>query len=650
MSVLALALTSIPASAMVTRVLDLRNRSRGVDALHPPLDAGSWFRILAGAALLLAVPGLLVTRRWANRADPLAALSLALPAGILLVAVVSYALVPVGAVLHWWLVLPLAAAIALAVRRGPRHPQPDAVGPRWPTVVACGLMAGVVVAGLAGYDAPRGDAANHAFMVRRLAAVHSVAQDDVFAAPVGSPGFVYLVGWHAAAALIGGEPHLAAWVLPLICLALLPIALIALWQRCGVPPAAAVWGAVFVAANRGFPAGALQWGALGHAVGWLCVPVTTLAVLAALIDGGRRRGLLAGLLLVGLLLVHAVELPVVALMTLCGWLAHRRAQPGARPDATGGLLALGLPVAAAAAAIAAIGLDYGAPAHVVVTDPWRELGRAVDAANRAGRQWAPIRVLVVAGVWLAWRRPALRPLAVASVMASVLYMTLASLRDPVSSALAAPFYREPARVLMLQMFLLPPLLGVAMQAMLDGTGRRRRALRLAGWLLAAALVVPGLIDNGRHIRAHAHEEPWGKQEYAMARALAGVVQDGEVVANLPQDGSVWAWHASGERFLLPATWPLALPGEAPRRQRVLGFLQDAWPSETLSLRDEGVRYLYVGDRWDPRYGGELTTIGWGRARFDGDPRFTLVLREGEASLYRIEWGGRRVDLPGRDDR
>jgi len=605
--------------------------------VQPPLDAGSWLRILAGATLVLVVPGLLAICRWSRRADALETLALALPAGILLTAVVSYALIPAGPALHWWLVLPLAAALAL-VARGARGENDDA-GPalRWPVVLACGLMAGVVVAGLAGYDAPRGDAANHAFMVRRIAEVHSVAKDDVFAPPVGSPGFVYVMGWHAGAALIPAAPHLVAWVLPLICLALLPVALVALWRRCGVPAVAAVWGAVFVVANRGFPAGALQWGALGHAVGWLCVPVTTLAMLAALCDGGWRRGLLAGLLLVGLLLVHAVELPVVALMSLCGWFAHRRAQPGARPDPTGGLLALGLLVAAAAAAIAAIGLDYGAPAHAAVAHPWHELGRAVDAANRAGWQWAPLRVLVIAGILLGWRRPVLRPLAVTSVAATILYITLTSFRDPVSRALAAPFYREPARVLMLQMFVLPPLLGMAMQAMLAWTGRRQRALRLVGWALVAALVVPALVDNGQHIRAHAHEEPWSAEAHTMARALADVVHDGEVVANLPQDGSVWAWHASGERFLLPATWPLARPGEVPRRQRVLGFLEETWPPETLSLRDEGVRYLYVGDRWDPRYGGELTAAGWGRARFDADPRFTLVLREGEASLYRIVW-------------
>jgi len=606
----------------------------------PPLDVEVWLRILAGTALVLVVPGLLVVRPWTRAGDPLTTLALALPAGILLVAVASYALVPAGAALRWWLALPIAAGIAMLARGGTRTVDP-APGSRWLIAGACGLMIAVVVAGLAGYDAPRGDAANHAFMVRRIADVRTVAQGEVFAPPLGSPGFVYLMGWHAGAALVSQAlaiaPHLVAWGLPLLCLALLPIALASLWRRCGVPATAAIWGAAFVAANRGFPAGALQWGALGHIIGWLGVPVATLAAISALADGGWRRGVLAGLLLVGLLLVHGAELPAVALMTLCAWLAHRRADPRARPDATGLVLAVVIPAAAAAVVVAGVGLDYGEALRGGARQPWRELGHAIDTASSAGWHWGPTRVLVIAGIVLGWRRPALRALAVASVAVAVLQVTLASLRDPVSRLLAAPFYREPARVLMLQLFLLPPLLGVAIQSLLDGTQRSGRVLRLAGWVVAAAVLVPGLVDNGRHIRRNAHEEPWGAAQHALARGIAGVVQDGEVVANIPQDGSVWAWHTSGERFLLPATWRLALPGEWRRSERVLGFLEATWPAETLSLRDEGVRYLYVGDRWDRRYGQELTDAGWGRHRFDDDSRFTLLLREGEASLYRIEW-------------
>ena len=527
--------------------------------MQPPLDAAIWVRILAAAVLVFVGPGLLAVRPWWRRGDPLAALSLAVPAGILLVAVVCYGLVPVGPALRWWLVLPLAAALALVVFRAPRSRESAAPSPWWPAAVACGLMAGVVVAGLAGYDAPRGDAANHAFMVRRLAEVRTVAQDDVFAAPVGGPGFVYLMGWHAGAALVAQlsavAPYLVAWVLPLLCLALLPVALIGLWRRCGVPAPAAVWGAVLVAANRSFPAGAMQWGALGHAVGWLCVPVTTLAVLAALSDGGWRRGLLAGLLLVGLLLVHAVELPVVVVMTLCGWLAHRHAQPQARPDATGGLLALGLLIAAGAAVLAATGLGYGAPAHAAVAHPWREFGRAIDSANRAGWQWAPTRALVLAGIWLAWRRRVLRPLAVASVAAAVLYVTLSSFRDPLSkrarrtllprARAGADAADVPAGAAAGR--------GRAVVARVDGTTSARLARRgLGGGRRRGGAGTGGQRPARPRQR---HEEPWGAAPYALARALTGVVRDGEVVANLPQDGSVWASHA--QRRALPAAGDLA---------------------------------------------------------------------------------------------
>jgi hypothetical protein len=117
----------------------------------------------------------------------------------------------------------------------------------------------------------------------------------------------------------------------------------------------------------------------------------------------------------------------------------------------------------------------------------------------------------------------------------------------------------------------------------------------------------------------------------LAHDIAAVVGDQEWVANAGGDGSYWAMHVSGRRFVRPSLWVTMRAGDGSVGDAVDGLLHDPWPDATRALNTAGVAYVYATDHHAGAPRGCIP------ASYDRDPRFEGVLRGRSSGLYRILW-------------
>jgi len=508
-------------------------------------------------------------------------------------------------------------------------------------VAICLLSAGMLWVGFKNTPAPPHihDAANHAFFVERIASQGVMDHDEIWEGLPVRPVVPYFVGWHAAAAQIaqlgGVAPYVSSWFTPLFCLVWLPLSLTLLWRALGIPVPGAVLGALLVVANQYVPASILGWGGFGQIVGMYLVSFLVLLMRGIRLTNSLHHGALFGLLLFGLMQIHAGEIVVVLLF---GWLTDRtrpvnQAAPGfpgrAFLGAVGCFLAAAVPPAWNLAMTYARHGTEGGDAQLL------SLRESVARLIRTGGSAGGLIPLCVTGVSFSLLSRKYRTVAVVSILSGVFYLLLASVRDPVTSLLSVPFYRQAARISYLQMFVLPPLMAFPLLKVfrvLDVWWKRSAAV-LVSALLMLLMIFPGFPAVVKSYRNQYVAVPFSAGEYEFARRIAPLVEEDAVVANFWDDGSTWAAHVSGTRFLLPCAWPLLfLDGES-SRPALAGLAEPSWSARTRALADLGVRYLYVSDdHWQ-----DTTQQVFQRETFAADPRFTAVLAGNVATLYRIDW-------------
>jgi hypothetical protein len=598
-------------------------------------------RFVLGSALVLWLPGhLAVGRHLRKRPLPMRCVlslglgCLALPVWAQLASVVGVGLRPIA-----YLPSMLALAAGLGLSREGRHfaASLDASGPApgwlaWSALATVLLGLGSMLAGFADFVAPptTHDAANHAFMTWRVTETGSVLAADVFGPPHGAPDLPYLPGLHAIASLVaqtsGLAPYVSVWLLALVAAALLPASLMLLWNEWRAPAAVLALAALLVAGNAFLPSSLLWYGLFAAAVGLLLVPVASLLLLRLWSGGSVVQGLAAGLGAGSLLWIHGSELPTVGLATGLAIALQRRAPSRSVRAWVAFLLSFGLVGWEFFATVVPAYLSGGFGDGVARIEPFADaLRRTLGAVGNAPL----LQGLAVLGIALGCFDRRWRPVSALAVAALVLVTTLAVWRDPVSTLLATPFYRQPERVRYLVVLIVSPLMAFA------GTWIWARA-RAASWppvtrhvalvMGLAALVAPDLPGIIAAYRERATFAPFSEDDFTHARGIAEIVGPEQWVANHFFDGSCWAAQVSGRRFLAPAGWQLT-DAAGRRNLAIARRFYFGWPTDL----SERFAYLYATDlrTGPPR--------GFTRERFDADPRYEPVLVGEHSTLYRVRW-------------
>jgi hypothetical protein len=637
----------------------------------PTTDAWLWLRWLLGVTVVWWLPGWLLLRGRLNGWPRPCALYAQLAAGFVAVVVIGLAARVTG---RGWPVAVYVVAtpllLAAAARLWPRRGQAQDAGDRgWWGIAASSLVLLVVmVVGFRNFCAPPHvhDASNHAFLVARAKETGSLAPALIFAHVQASKP--YLAGWHFVAAVtasVGGiAPYVAAWFTAITAVALTPFALATLWWRWGAGPAVAAAAVAWVATNADVPAGLpFSWGGFGQQVAFFLVPLGVVVAAAALRTVRWRSALATGLYVAVMIHVHAAEGVVVGLLAVLTLLVGRGgASDGGQAEAYAAAAASGTGLGAPrgdtagrarsraamrwlAAGAFMIGLAFAYdPAILEMATSYaaniRMLGENATtvAPERAARvyllQIGPpdVRFLwLIGGLAYLLVRRRWRAIAIASLVLGVWLVALQVWNDPVSRALATPFYSQAARVAYLQIYLQPFAAGVATVVLLRAAARRRRILvGLAAGVTVYALAA-GLADQVPSIASLRGSVPFDRDEYALARRIPTVVGPDEVVANYRDDGSTWAWHVSGVSFLCPMSWECYAPDGTRLMDAVRGFRERPWPAITRRLEERGVCWLYVSD--DRLDEPDLLAP----EDFADDSRFTPVLQRGGTRLLRVEW-------------
>lgn len=620
----------------------------------PVIDPVLWVRWLAAFALVVWLPGHLLIGRWMRGVDAPSRIVVSGATGLSMVPLVGLVFDAIGIAMVPLTYVPVVLALAWVLARAHAHrtliesvtatlgafDRPSVL------IVSASVVLGAVLAVLGLHDlvAPPHvhDASNHAYLVLRVAETESVDARAVFADEAGTPAVHYLLGWHTAAALVARTasiaPYLSAWSMALTALVVLPLSLTLLWRVLGLPGPAIAFGAVLVAVNQLVPSGVHGWGGFGLLIGFVLVPVLALAWRAVQMRPGVRSAALLGCGGAALVHVHASEVAVLLLLGVLVLTSRDRAhRPGLRRARWWAwCIVLGTFVLACGPQVWELAREYTASPSIEGPPSRLQLADALDRWWESPGKTVVAKTLVLVGIVLGLRRSRTRRIAVAALVLGAFYVALAVLADPVSRWLAMPFYREPARVLYLQVFVLPPLLALPVFALRDRWRTRGPWVTSGVLALVVLLAAPGVVRNYRNMQS---ASPFGPDAHWIAQQVPRVVAPTDVVANGWDDGSTWAMHVAGRRFLQPCSWEL-FDEDGSLRPRVTGFLQRPWPAATLRLRDRGVSHLWVSDsRW--RGDGDMIT----RASVDADPRFEAILRGTDVTLYEIQWDRDVADVP-----
>lgn len=629
-----------------------------MSAGQPLLDPVLWGRWLLAGAALLWLPGHLLVGRHLRALDAAGRAVLSCGAGLALAVVTAPLATAIGLPWRPGPYLLLALAVGWAAGRAAAHraailawtdglpPLPPAG--RLALLAAVVSSASLLIAGYGGFAAPPHvhDASNHAFLTLRIFESGRADAGAVFAGQHGRPAVGYLPGWHAAAALVaqlgGVAPYVATWFLPLALAALLPAAAALLWRAWGLPAVAVAGGALLLTGNEMVPGGILEWGGFGQIGGLFLLPVLLLALRGLWRRPGAAAGLGCGALWAALARVHAGEAYAALFLAPLVWARTAPGEPAARRGRRGAALLLALAAFAALIGPDAwrLGSDYAGWIARDPPAPPERFGYCLEKYWNAGGRALGLKILTALGLAHALWRRRWRPLAALSLVLGAIFVARAAWRDPFTGWLTVPFYGQAARLHYLQALLLPALAALPLAALharlggggsAGGAGRGRAGVVVAA--LAAAALVPAWPGVLRDLRLDRGSVPFTPAEYALALDLRQVLPPTAVVANYWDDGSTWAMHVSGRRFLQPLSWPLRDPQGADLRQALRGLRERPWPPAAAALRAVGVEYVYVSDRhWPPSAPPPAR-----RADFDADPRFEALRRGGAAALYRVRW-------------
>ncbi len=627
---------------------------------HPVIDVLAWARWLLAFAAVIVLPGWALVGRHLRGLDLWSRLYLAVAAGLTAVPLCAVPLSALGIPFQAvsFLVVSLGGAWLLGrqawwrERMGRISEGLEPLGGLTSAIVLglCAAMAVIIVAAFRDYAAPNhlDDASNHSFMVLRILQTHSVAPSRVFAPPYGAPVIPYVMGWHASAALMadvaGVSAYVSAWYLPIFAAVLMPLALSLFWRACGIGRGALLLAGGFAVANYYTPNNIFSWGGWGAIVGPFLIPWVVLTLRAALRTPDVLGGVIAGLALVALIHVHTGD--VFSALVLLIAVARPNGDRALDKRATGATLLVVLGTVVVAGVLPLLGplrTYRGWVSSEALPSPPGWPAVASQFLTFAGGNVPILHWFVLPGLAAGLLLRGYRRLGLLALAYTALYFGLRQVQDPVSLLLSRPYYRQFPRVIYPLLFMLPPLMAAAVLAVRSGLHRigdrmpgGPKARRLVDVIGVAVLVIfvfrPGAYWNYRNLEYQKRGVPFSADDYRLARQMTSVLPECAVVANQYGDGSFWAMHASGLRFLDPCSWPLGASQGLCHRPAIGRLLEKPWPPEVRALHDTGVDYVYVGDAVLEGVHPPLR-----RALLDADPRFARLLDDGNAAVYRIRW-------------
>ncbi len=638
----------------------MRCHTQLMHAALPLISPLLWIRFGLGCALILWLPGYLVVGRWLRAQDFLSRCMVSLSSGLVLPFLYSALFgrfgLPFRPEYYLGAILMLIGLSSLWPgwrNTLARDSEKLRALTRLESLSALGAMLVSLTLLLLGFGrlpAPPHihDASNHAWLTLRIVQTSSLNLSLVNADLAGTVKVGYLPGLHAAAALIarvsGVAPYISVWMLALLLCAMIPGAFSLLWRAWRVPALTLGLALLLSVANPLGPGGILGWGGFGQIAGFFLVPFGVLALRSGWRSSSLSAGLAAGFVLGALIFVHASEVVVVLGATLLS--LERRTRPSWRS----GLALLAALVFVCGPEVWQVYRGY--PSLVASELPHRkELLDSLTRLWRSGGRGVVLQLLLPLGWIFGFRKTWARRLVVTSAILGIFYLFLQSYADPLTRLLATPFYRQAPRVLYLQFYLLPPLLALPLVRILEALPSRRAGEKgpSGGTITARALVVlllAGALGSGfsrelRNYRSSRSTVPFTRDDYRQACTIARLVPRHSIVANLWDDGSVWAMHVSGRRFLQPCAWPLFDAEGRSLHQLTRGLAEKPWPAETARLlRSLQIHYLYLSDE----------TFGQGsglhREDLKDDPRFEPVLQGSESTLYLLHAAGGAI---GADD-
>ncbi|WP_438353562.1 DUF6541 family protein [Microbacterium sp. CJ88] len=561
----------------------------------------------------------------------------------------------------------VAVALAVAVRVAivpDAAPRARADGHRW--MLVAGVVSGVILTALRvglyigspSAISQTNDALFHLNAVR-FAAETGAASPLQLTSMIGAGSF-YPSAWHVVASLVvqftGTSVEVAANATSVAVAALAWPLGVAVLTRAVAGSRAAAIATVAAAAIPAFPLLMLQWGVLYPQLVAVAVLPASIAVvvMASELAAGRRASWVRPVLLVAAgvaALVFAqpsVLLAWVVAVVAIAFFAVLRSWKGSGPRAR--ILSAGALVAGAAGATV---LWYLFGRSIAGTwPPSTSLPVAaveVLANGYLGYPWAVgVSILSLIGLVVAVRAPRQRWIALTWAILALLYVVSAAVGSPLVRAfLVDPWYDDPYRLAAMMPVVVLPLAGIGASSVIGwasaalGTSVRRTAAVAAGVVIvvgAASLVVAPEIQR-RDVFAHridpnlyrvTADSFLSADELAVLERLDQTVPaDGVVIGN-PGTGMAFGYAISG-RNVVPRTWSPPPSGEFGVLWTSLRDVA-ADPAVCAALDAFGARYVLdfgPGEEYPGRW------LMPGFDRLDGQPGFTLLDRQGAATLWYV---------------
>ncbi len=373
-------------------------------------------------------------------------------------------------------------------------------------------------------------------------------------------------------------------------------------------------------------------------------PAMALAMVVLFLPGtamAQPNGVFSILLVLTPLLVHRVYL----------WL--RRGFRRGRRRGWALTAALAACVAAAAGILLSLPqfrslFNYTSPAFLPF---WLALVRNITHAPDP--IWFPavaLTLLALYGAWTAARVHGMRWLPASLLLLSITYPLAAGTNLPVANVVMAPWWDNPERIAALMPLAAVPLAALGLGRLLDRVRARRFRLvstRKGTTAAAAVLAVvlafsnPGFWQMAGAVGQMYNVPPQpdrlaqvDAQELSLIRRLDTLTTSRDVIANNPYNGSALAMALAGRHML----FPYSSQGDLTADQYTLRFWLNRVGSDqavcaaakrlgVTYLLDFGTDYIPAFDNPKSLYPG-VTLAG-------GTEGFTLVAREGHASLYKL---------------
>ncbi len=260
--------------------------------------------------------------------------------------------------------------------------------------------------------------------------------------------------------------------------------------------------------------------------------------------------------------------------------------------------------------------------------------------------------LLIVGIVVAVREPRLRWLVVAWAGISLLYVVSVATDLPViKRVLTGPWYGDSFRLASIVPVLVVPLASIGLAALIRAIARRWSTVRALGrmplaalaMLVTAAVGIIGVVvapvillrvaaDTDEQSRYAMDQDSYlSSDEYALLRELPELIPEDAVIIANPSTGAAFA-YVLGNRDIIPRTWS---PPQSQAWDTLASAMRDADddPAVCEALAAYGAPEYVLDFGIGGTGPGEYLMPGM--TGFEGQPGFSEVAREGDASLWRI---------------